>query len=131
MTDMNPDLLLYAALGLLAIVVVAYVVNQMKSKPAAEAPAKGRAYYEITARPSGVRSFLTVCFWLWGVFYGVNVLNGLVTAEGLSSLGVGTSAAMTMRIGFWLGGLVLFGVGALLAPVKQKIVLIEPSPEES
>jgi hypothetical protein len=56
------------------------------------------------------KGFLAVLFWLWGV---VGLLFNAGTLFGLTgNIGVGTSAYLTATCLVWIGGMVLFGVGA-------------------
>ncbi|MDA9406508.1 MULTISPECIES: hypothetical protein [unclassified Bradyrhizobium] len=56
------------------------------------------------------RGFLVVLFWFWG---GVGLLFNAGTLFGLTgSIGVGTSAYLTATCLVWIGGMVLFGIGA-------------------
>ncbi|MGY4488341.1 hypothetical protein ACVWWR_007532 [Bradyrhizobium sp. LM3.2] len=58
-------------------------------------------------------ALLTSLFWLWGIF---GLLFNAGTLFGLTgSIGVGTSALLAASALIWIGGMVLFGVGALLA----------------
>jgi hypothetical protein len=59
------------------------------------------------------KGLLAVLFWIWGV---VGLLFNAGTLFGLTgSVGVGTSAYLTATCLVWIGGMVLFGIGALLA----------------
>lgn len=59
------------------------------------------------------RSILAVLFWLWGV---AGLLFNAGTLFGLTgSIGVGTSSYLSASCLVWIGGMVLFGIGALLA----------------
>ncbi|MET4120308.1 hypothetical protein ABIB90_001720 [Bradyrhizobium sp. JR4.1] len=59
------------------------------------------------------RGLLTLLFWLWGI---VGLLFNTGTLLGLTgSIGVGTSALLAASSLIWIGGMVLFGIGALLA----------------
>jgi hypothetical protein len=69
--------------------------------------------FRLRSDQSSGRSILAVLFWLWGV---VGLLFNAGTLFGLTgSIGVGTSAYLTATCLVWLGGMVLFGIGALLA----------------
>ena len=68
--------------------------------------------FRIESRGNTARGFCAVVFWLWG-------LGGLlwIAAEFARmppGVGVGTSAFVTAECVYWLGGLVLFGIGALI-----------------
>jgi hypothetical protein len=57
--------------------------------------------------------FLKVLFWIWGVAgLLIGTLSLLTTITG--SVGVGTSAYISAGLLYWIGGMVLFGVGALM-----------------
>jgi hypothetical protein len=59
------------------------------------------------------RGFLSVPFWLWGI---VGLLFNAGSLMGLTgSIGVGTSAYLAATSPIWIGGMVLFGIGALLS----------------
>lgn len=69
--------------------------------------------FRLRSNHTGGRSFLTVLFWLWGsvgLFFNAGTLFGLT-----GSVGVGTSAYLTATTLIWIGGMVLFGMGALLS----------------
>jgi hypothetical protein len=59
------------------------------------------------------RSLLAVLFWFWG---GVGLAFNSGTLLGLTgSVGVGTSAYLTATSLIWIGGMLFFGIGALLS----------------
>jgi hypothetical protein len=59
------------------------------------------------------KGLLAVLFWIWGA---LGLLFNAGTLFGLTgSVGVGTSAYLTATCLVWIGGMVLFGLGALLA----------------
>jgi hypothetical protein len=59
------------------------------------------------------RGLLTFVFWFWGI---IGLLFNAGTLFGLTgSIGVGTSALLAASALIWIGGMVLFGIGALLA----------------
>ena len=55
---------------------------------------------------------LVVLFWLWGLA-GFLICALLIFAM-LGDVGVGTSADVTAMLLFWIGGMIFFGLGALL-----------------
>jgi len=61
---------------------------------------------------SGGRIFFSVCFWIWGILGLIGNTVNFFSATG--SVGVGTSAYITMCILYWIGGMLLFGLGGLL-----------------
>ncbi|HEY6832143.1 MAG TPA: hypothetical protein VI251_06595 [Pseudolabrys sp.] len=61
-----------------------------------------------------LRALLAVCFWLWG---GFGLLLNVMYFLGLSgSISVGPSAYLAACLLLWIGGMVMFGLGALIAP---------------
>lgn len=69
--------------------------------------------FRLRSSQSSGRGLLSVLFWLWGV---VGLLFNAGTLFGLTgSIGVGTSSYLTATCLVWIGGMVLFGIGALLA----------------
>jgi hypothetical protein len=66
------------------------------------------------AKPRGRKPrLLSVLFWLWGI---IGLLFNAGSLSGLTgSIGVGTSAYLAATSLIWIGGMVLFGVGALLS----------------
>ncbi|MET4601088.1 hypothetical protein ABIB90_000539 [Bradyrhizobium sp. JR4.1] len=59
------------------------------------------------------KGFLSAAFWLWGI---VGLLFNAGTLFGLTgSVGIGTSAYLTASSLIWIGGMMLFGIGALLS----------------
>lgn len=69
--------------------------------------------FHIRSNQSSGRSILAVLFWLWGV---VGLLFNAGTLFGLTgSIGVGTSSYLSASCLLWIGSVVLFGIGALLA----------------
>lgn len=55
---------------------------------------------------------LTVFFWIWGILGLIINTGNFLSATG--SVGVGTSAYLTVGMLYWIGGMILFGVGALI-----------------
>ncbi|WFU25566.1 hypothetical protein QA649_04955 [Bradyrhizobium sp. CB1717] len=69
--------------------------------------------FRLRSHQSSGRIILSGLFWLWGV---VGLLFNDGTLFGLTgSIGVGTSALLAATALIWIGGMVLFGIGALLA----------------
>jgi len=68
---------------------------------------------QITAFSSGGRTFCALCFWLWGII-GLFLNTGSYLALS-GSVGVGTSAYMVLGLLFWIGGMILFGLGAIIS----------------
>ena len=63
-----------------------------------------------------MRTFLKAVFWIWGA--GGLLICGLNYQSLSGSVGVGTSTYMALGFLYWLGGMVLFGIGAALAEAK-------------
>jgi hypothetical protein len=53
-----------------------------------------------------------VLFWMWGL--GGLLLNTVNLLAMPSGVGVGTSAYVTVAMLYWIGGMVLFGLGSLI-----------------
>src|SRR5690349_17136038 len=69
--------------------------------------------FRVSSRAGAGRGFLTVLFWLWG---GFGLLSNLFFLVSLGpSVGVGSSSFLSATSLVWIGGMVLFGLGALLA----------------
>ena len=69
--------------------------------------------FRLRNHTSAGRGFLSILFWLWGL---VGLLFNAGSLLGLTgSIGVGTSAYLAATSLIWIGGMVLFGVGALLS----------------
>jgi hypothetical protein len=68
--------------------------------------------FRINALTRGGRGFCSVIFWIWGL--GGLVLIGSEFASIPSGVGVGTSSYIAAQSVYWLGGMVLFGLGALI-----------------
>ncbi|BBB96647.1 MULTISPECIES: hypothetical protein [Bradyrhizobium] len=69
--------------------------------------------FPLTSRYGAFRGILAVLFWLWGIpglLFNASTLFGLT-----GNMGVETSAHSTATCLVWIGGMVLFGNGALLA----------------
>jgi hypothetical protein len=66
------------------------------------------------------RTFLKWVFWIWGI--GGLLICSLNYLSLSGSVGVGTSTYMALGFLYWLCGMVLFGIGALLAekPIKPR-----------
>jgi uncharacterized membrane protein YhaH (DUF805 family) len=73
--------------------------------------------YQINSRTSGARFLLAMLFWLWGIVGFVLIL--LDAAETMSKLqtgvGVGQSSFLAALAVVWIGGMIFFGLGSLLA----------------
>ena len=71
--------------------------------------------------PSSYYYALVTLFWLWGAFgFLVNV--GLYIDAAGKSVGVGTSAHMPATMLLWIGGMILFGLGALIGDKSTESV---------
>jgi hypothetical protein len=68
--------------------------------------------FRLRSSPSSGRGSLSALFWCWGVIgliYNGGTLMGLT-----GSIGMGTSTYLAATALVWIGGMVLFGFGALL-----------------
>ena len=69
--------------------------------------------FRLQSHQGAGRGLLTVLFWFWrgiGLVYNAGSLMGLT-----GSIGVGTSAYLAATTSIWIGGMLLFGIGALLS----------------
>lgn len=75
-----------------------------------------KSQWEETFRVNSIgstgRGLCSVIFWFWGL--GGLVLIGSEFMSIPSGVGVGTSSYIAAQGVYWLGGMVLFGLGALL-----------------
>jgi hypothetical protein len=60
------------------------------------------------------RGFLIVVFWLWGLFGLLANCRAYLMLSG--NIGVGTSTYLMLGALLWIGGMVLFGLGAAVLP---------------
>jgi len=63
---------------------------------------------------------MSVIFWIWGIL-GL-LINGLSWLTLTGNVGVGTSAYMAAGMLLWIGGMVLFGLGAVIIAIKRPSV---------
>ena len=63
---------------------------------------------------------MSVVFWIWGIL-GL-LINGMSWLSLTGNVGVGTSAYMAAGILLWIGGMVLFGLGAVIIEIKKPSV---------
>lgn len=68
--------------------------------------------FRLRSESGAGRGFLGFLFWLWGSIGLLFNASALFGSTG--SIGVGTSAYLTATSMIWIGGMVLFGMGALL-----------------
>jgi hypothetical protein len=59
-----------------------------------------------------LKTFFSICFWSWGTIGFLICTGNYMTLHG--SVGVGTSTYMALGFLYWLGGMMLFGLSALL-----------------
>jgi hypothetical protein len=63
---------------------------------------------------SAVGRFIwALLFWIWGM--GGFVINSVLYLALQGNVGMGTSAYMALGFLYWIGGMLLFGLGALIA----------------
>ena len=74
------------------------------------------------------QSFLVLCFWVWGFagFAMVFLQFASTMAKTSEGVGVGSSSFLAAIALVWVGGLVFFGLGALLAGPNFKLVQAIP-----
>jgi hypothetical protein len=65
-------------------------------------------------KPAEVRTVLVWTFGVWGVVGLIFSLVSYSSAMQATSIGVGTSAYLMVGLLLWIGGMILFGVAALL-----------------
>jgi hypothetical protein len=68
--------------------------------------------------PVDVVSGRTILIWVFGIWGGVGLIISLASYSNASqsaSIGVGTSAYLMVGLLLWIGGMILFGMAALLA----------------
>jgi hypothetical protein len=68
--------------------------------------------FRINALTRGGRGFCSVIFWIWGLGGLLLIGSEFVSIPG--GVGVGTSSYIAAQSVYWLGGMVLFGLGALI-----------------
>ena len=61
---------------------------------------------------------LVVLFWIWGIL-GL-IINGITFLTLPGDVGVGTSAYLAAGNLMWIGGMVLFGFGAVIGEIRPK-----------
>lgn len=79
----------------------------------------------ITQRAGDLRKFLIVALWLWSLIGGLGVAATVIQANGMNSLGVGTSMAVTMNVIAWFAVAMILGLAALLSPIEYDVRLVE------
>jgi hypothetical protein len=78
--------------------------------------------FRINVVGRGGRGFCSVIFWLWGL-----VAIGAELGTRPSGVGVGTSSYIGAQCAYWVGGMVLFGLGALID--TQEFSGVRPAPK--
>lgn len=71
------------------------------------------------------KNVLRVAFWIWGCVglfvTSIELGSALSSRNTGQGVGVGTSAFIMMEAVFWIGGMVLFGIGGLLARADMSL----------
>src|SRR3954449_11697731 len=80
--------------------------------------------YQINQRTRGMRFVLAMLFWLWGIAgFAVIIFDAADTMSKLQTgVGVGQSSFLAALAVVWIGGMVFFGIGALLAGSDMEVV---------
>jgi hypothetical protein len=68
--------------------------------------------FRLNSRTGGGRGFCSGMFWLWGI--GGFGLIGFEFLALTGSIGVGTSSYIAAQAIFWIGGMIMFGLGAMI-----------------
>ena len=114
-----------------AAIAIGMAAKSAQSQPAdrgADVVAERR--FEITNKIAPVRALLMVVFWLWGAGYGFAIIGMVFEASRMIRLGVGTSAAVSMHLLLWIGGILLLGIGAMMIPGQSTMRIHDPAPPE-
>jgi hypothetical protein len=77
-------------------------------------PEKWEETFRISPIHRVSHGFCSAIFWLWGI--GGLLFIGFEFKSMPTGVGVGTSAYVTAQSMYWLGGMILFGLGALIDP---------------
>ena len=67
-----------------------------------------------------MKKSMSVIFWIWGIL-GL-LINGMSWLSLTGNVGVGTSAYHSTGILLWIGGMVLFGFGAVMSATNGRSV---------
>jgi hypothetical protein len=78
---------------------------------------KWEEVYQINGSVSGARFLLGLLFWIWGLGGFAVVIVDLtdLLSKLKDGVGVGSSSFLAAIAVVWIGGMVFFGIGALLA----------------
>jgi hypothetical protein len=73
--------------------------------------------YQINASMGAIRFLLALLFWIWGIcgFALVAIQASEVFGKLKDGVGVGSSSFLAAIAVVWIGGMVFFGLGALIA----------------
>ena len=80
--------------------------------------------YQINGSLSGIRFLMGAMFWIWGILGFMLVLFQLTSmmSKLKDGVGVGSSSFLTALAAVWIGGMVFFGLGALIAGASFTVV---------
>lgn len=85
---------------------------------------KWEEVYQINGSLSGIRFLLSLLFWIWGLSGFMLVIGSML--ELMSKLkegvGVGSSSFLAAIAVVWIGGMVFFGMGALIMGSKFSLM---------
>jgi hypothetical protein len=91
---------------------------------------KWEEVYQINGSLGGVRFLLGFLFWIWGLGGFTLVIVDMLEVMGKlkEGVGVGSSSFLAAIAVVWIGGMVFFGMGALIA--GSKFNLMQRVPED-
>jgi hypothetical protein len=70
-------------------------------------------------------------FLAWGVIFGAITFSEYMRASAQTSLGVGTSSAVSMTILMWIAGLIFFGLNTLIFKSSPNVASADSQPTRS
>jgi hypothetical protein len=85
---------------------------------------KWEEVYQINGSLSGIRFLLGLLFWVWGLGgFALVIVDMLELMSKLKEgVGVGSSSFLAAIAVVWIGGMVFFGMGALIAGSKFNLM---------
>ena len=85
---------------------------------------KWEEVYQINGSLSGIRFLLGLLFWIWGLGGFAVIIVDLteLMSKLKDGVGVGSSSFLAAIAVVWIGGMVFFGLGALIAGAKFNLM---------